>query len=156
MKRRLARTAGVLLLGALGAVAPASGATSASQRAVAHSAGTIHIADTAHLHLVKASGASLHEVGPVSGTLSGSMQAVLNVSASFSGEFTISTGRGTIKGHGTAIPHGSGRYESFAGSIVVTGGSGRYTHVHGRGGLFGTFDRRTFLFVIQTTGELSD
>ncbi len=115
----------------------------------------VHIAATAHLHLIKASGALLHEEGPVSGSLSGEMQATFEVGARFSGEFTIHASGGTITGRGAAAPHGSGRFESFSGSIVVTGGSGRYAHVRGHGGLYGTFDRRTFVCVIQTTGELS-
>jgi hypothetical protein len=115
----------------------------------------LKIADTAHLKLTKASGALLHEAGPVSGTLAGSMHASMNIGGNFTGDFTIYARGGTIKGHGTAVPHGSGRYESFGGSLVVTGGSGRFAHVRGRGGLFGTFDRRAFSFVVQTTGALS-
>jgi hypothetical protein len=121
----------------------------------ARTAHTLKITDNAHLRLTKASGSLLHEAGPVVGTLGGSMRADMNIGASFTGEFTIYARGGTIRGHGTAVPHGSGRYESFGGSLVVTGGSGRFAHVHGRGGLFGTFDRRAFSFVIQTTGSLS-
>jgi len=122
---------------------------------IARAARSLKIADTAHLRLTKASGSLLHEAGPVAGTLAGSMRANLDVGASFSGDFTIYARGGTIEGHGTAVPHGSGRFESFRGSLVVTGGSGRYVHVHGHGGLFGTFDRRAFTFVVQTTGALS-
>lgn len=121
----------------------------------ARAAHTLRITDTAHLRLTKASGSLLHEAGPVAGTLSGDMHADLNIGASFAGNFTIYARGGTIRGHGSAVPHGSGRYESFGGSLVVTGGSGRFAHVRGRGGLFGTFDRRAFSFVIQTTGALS-
>jgi hypothetical protein len=145
----------VLSVGALGLVTQAAGHPDTGASARAHDAGVVHVVDSAHLRLTKASGSLLHEAGPVSGTLSGSMQATLEIGASFSGEFTIYTRSGTVTGHGLASPHGSGRYQSFAGSMVVTGGSGRYAHVHGHGGLYGTFDRRTFAFVIQTTGALS-
>ena len=91
----------------------------------------------------------------MTGALPGSMRAVLTTGAVFSGSFTIHTNGGTIDGHGRATTHGSGRYQSFNGSITVTGGSGRYSHAHGRTGLSGTFDRRTYAMVIQTTGRLS-
>lgn len=82
------------------------------------------------------------------------MRAHVDVGATFMGSFTISARGGSITGHGTAIPHGSGTYESFAGSLVVNGGSGRYAHAHGHAGLYGTFDRDTYAFVVQTTGTL--
>jgi hypothetical protein len=112
-------------------------------------------AATAHLHLVRASGSLLFEEGTASGSISGHMIAHLDVGATFTGTFTTYTRHGEIKGRGTATPHGSGRYESFAGSGVVTGGTGRYAHAHGHGGLYGVFDRRTYAVVVQTTGVLS-
>jgi hypothetical protein len=122
---------------------------------VAHAAHTLNADDTAHLQLVRASGSLLLEEGSASGGISGHMKANLDVGATFTGTFTISLSGGTIKGHGTATPHGSGRYESFGGSMVITGGSGRYAHIRGHGGMFGTFDRKTYAVVIQTTGKLS-
>jgi hypothetical protein len=108
----------------------------------------------AHLRYVRSSGSSLVEEGPVSGGISGQLHAVLHVGATFSGSFTFQTRAGEINGHGSARPHGSGRYESFSGSEVVTGGTGRYTHAHGRGSMYGTFDRRTYDVTIQTRGTL--
>jgi hypothetical protein len=83
------------------------------------------------------------------------MRAHFNIGPSISASFTIYTRKGSIRGRGSATPHGSGRYESFAGSLLVTGGTGRYTHAHGRAGLYGTFDRRTYALIVQTTGSLS-
>jgi len=83
------------------------------------------------------------------------VRANLDIGSAFTGSFTIVTRFGSISGDGTAALHGSGRYESFAGSMVVTGGSGRYAHARGHAGLFGTFDRRTYAVVIQTTGTLT-
>ncbi|HEY2719838.1 MAG TPA: hypothetical protein VGI52_09415, partial [Solirubrobacteraceae bacterium] len=62
---------------------------------------------------------------------------------------------GTLKGRGTATPSGSGRYESFHGSLVITGGTGRYAHAHGKAGLYGVYDRNTQGFTVQTTGSIS-
>jgi hypothetical protein len=121
----------------------------------ANTARSLNATATAHLHLVRAEGSQLFEEGPVSGALAGSMRAELNTGAVFTGSFTTHTHGGSIKGHGSATPHGSGRYQSFSGWFVVTGGSGRYAHVHGRAGLYGVFDRRSDSVVVQTTGKLS-
>jgi hypothetical protein len=83
------------------------------------------------------------------------MRANVNISAVISGSFTIYTKGGTIKGHGEATPHGEGRYESFAGTVIVKGGTGRYAHAHGETKLYGTFDRNDYALVIQTAGRLS-
>jgi hypothetical protein len=83
------------------------------------------------------------------------MRADCNLGATFAASFTIYTNGGTIQGHGKATPHGSGIYESFAGTLIVTGGTGRYTHAHGHAGLYGTFNRRTYALTVQTTGSLS-
>jgi hypothetical protein len=111
--------------------------------------------DTAHLHLVHQSESLLYEEGSATGALPGRMRAKLTVGSLFAGTCTIYTRYGSITGRGTAAPHGVGRYQSFRGTLVVTGGSGRYRHVHGRTQLYGTFDRRTFAVVVQTVGRLS-
>jgi hypothetical protein len=126
----------------------------AERQAAAHSAQALNGTATARLHLVRADGSRLFEEGPLSGALTGSMQAELHTGAVFTGSFTIHTRQGSIKGRGQATPHGSGRYQSFSGSFIATGGSGRYTHVNGRAGLYGVFDRRSDSAIIQTTGTL--
>jgi hypothetical protein len=110
--------------------------------------------DTAHLRYLSASGSLLFEEGQASGTLPGSMRVHFSVGATFSGSFTIYTRAGSITGRGGATPHGSGVYESFAGSLTVTGGSGRYAHAHGRAQLYGTFNRNTYALLVQTVGTL--
>jgi hypothetical protein len=120
----------------------------------ARAAGTLHGTDTAHLRYLHSSGSVLVEEGTVAGGVSGRMHATLNVGATFTGSFTFYLQGGTISGHGTAVPHGSGRYESFSGTMAVTHGTGKYAHIKGHGGMFGTFDRKTYDVVIQTTGTL--
>jgi hypothetical protein len=139
-------------------LASASAAARASMSPAAHAAHALKATDTAHLYKVSVSGSDLIEEGKATGTLPGKMRATVNIGATISGTFTIYVhGVGTITGHGVATPHGSGRYESFKGSIVVTGGTGRYAHAHGETGLYGTFDRESedYALVIQTTGTLS-
>jgi hypothetical protein len=138
-----------------GIVRPAGAARPIKRPPPAHAARTLNATDTGHLHYVSSSGSLLLEEGSASGGLPGRMRARLDLGPTFSGSFTIYTRGGTIKGHGTATPRGSGRYESFAGSLVVTGGGGRYAHARGHAGLYGTFDRKTYALVIQTTGKLS-
>ncbi len=133
-------------------VAAALGMLTLAGAAIA--ARALKASDTARLHYISASGSLLYEEGGASGTIPGSMRVHFDVGATFTGSFTIYTRGGTITGHGTATPHGSGIYESFAGTLVVSGGSGRYTHARGRAGLYGTFDRDSYGLVVQTTGTL--
>ena len=121
----------------------------------AHAARAVKATDTASLRYVSASGSLLFEEGKAFGTLPGSMRVHFNVGATLSGSFTIYTRGGSIKGHGEATPHGSGVYESFAGTLLATGGSGRFAHAHGHARLYGTFNRDTYALFVQTTGTLS-
>ncbi len=127
----------------------------ASTSAMARVASTLKITDTAKLHYTGGSGSLLHESGTATGTLPGSMKAECNIGAVLSTNFTIYAAGGTIKGRGTATPHGSGTYESFAGTLVATGGTGRFAHARGRAGLYGVFDRKNYGLTVQTTGKLS-
>jgi hypothetical protein len=135
-------------------VALALSSSSATGHATAHAVRVLDGTDTAHLHLVH-SGETLLEEGPASGTLPGRMRAELHIGPIYTGSFTIYTHNGRITGSGRANPHGSGRYQSFAGTLTITSGSGLYAHVHGRDGLFGVFDRRSYAAVVTTTGRLS-
>ncbi len=117
---------------------------------------TISGADTAHLELLHQDETLLFEEGKATGVLPGRMRAQLRVAQhQFSGTCTIYTNGGSITGHGVATPSGSGRYQSFKGTLTITGGTGRFRGAHGQTGLYGTFDRRTFSLVIQTTGNFS-
>ena len=148
--------AAVTILIAAGAVLMSAAESAAAARdASAHAARTLNATATAHLHLVRAEGSELIEEGPISGALAGSAHAELKTGAVFTASFTIHANAGSITGHGRATPHGSGRYQSFAGSFQATNGSGRYAHISGRAGLYGVFDRRTDSVVIQTTGILT-
>lgn len=143
-----------VLLAAISGVQQASGARIGHRhrRAVAASALKAH--DVAKLHYVSASGATLYEVGAASGTLPGGMQVHMRLAATFSGNFVIHAREGSIAGHGSATPHGSGVYESFAGTLIVTGGTGRFRHAHGKAGLYGVFDRKNYSLTVKTIGTL--
>lgn len=117
-------------------------------------AAQLHAADKAKLHYVGAVGEEVYETGSASGTLPGSMRVHMIFAATFNGSFTIYTSAGSIDGHGRATPHGGGIYESFAGTLIVTGGTGRYRHAHGTSSLYGTFDRDNYALTVTTAGTL--
>jgi len=141
--------------GALAGTSAFAASSSRTNRPRAHAAATLNITDTAKMHYTGGSGSLLHESGTASGTLPGSMKANLAIGATLTANFTIYTSGGTITGRGMGKPHGSGTYESFAGTLVATGGTGRYAHAHGHGGFYGTFDRKNYDLTVQTTGKLS-
>jgi hypothetical protein len=143
----------VLSLLALG-VLPGSLA-SAHPRAL--TARTLKATDSAKLHYLqrKSSGSWLFEEGAATGTLPGSMHVYANIGPILTATFTIFTSRGTIVGHARAAPHGSGRYESFHGWLLATGGTGGYSHARGRAGFYGVLDRKTYDMTVQTIGTLS-
>ena len=135
---------GLLIALAIAIGAGANGATGAE----------LHATDTAKLHYVGAVGEEVYETGGASGTLPGSMRVHMIFASTFSGSFAIYTRGGRIDGHGKAKPHGEGVYESFAGTLIVTGGTGRYRRAHGTARLYGTFNRENYALTIQTAGTL--
>jgi hypothetical protein len=137
-------------------VATTGPAAAASRRAHARTARVLSIDDTGHLNLLHASGAVLLEQGPTSGTLPGTVKVRMVVTADVQATFTItSSAGGSIEGHGVASLHSSGRYSSFAGTLSVTHGTGRFAHAHGTGRLYGVINRRTDALTVQTIGNLN-
>jgi hypothetical protein len=120
----------------------------------AQAARALRATDEAHLGYVSASGATLYETGRAIGTLPGWMRVHMRIGVTFSGSFTIYAAGGSIAGHGSATPHGVGVYESFSGSLTVSGGSGRFRHARGTARLYGTFNRNSYALLIQTQGTL--
>jgi hypothetical protein len=146
----------ILVTGAFGGTSAPDGSHSAPHHSpAARAAHTLSITDTADMHYTGGSGSLLEESGSASGTLPGTMKADCKFGVTLNTSFTIYAKDGTIKGHGTATPHGSGAIESFAGTLTATGGSGRYAHAHGHAGLYGTFNRKDYALTVQTTGKLS-
>ncbi|HSZ13250.1 MAG TPA: hypothetical protein VK790_04365 [Solirubrobacteraceae bacterium] len=132
-----------------------SSAAAANTSPTARVTRVLKTTDTARLRYIPpAHGSLLFEEGAAQGTLPGTMRAHCNLAATVTCSFTIDTHGGSISGRGSAALHGSGVYESFSGTLVATGGTGRYAHARGHAGLYGTFDRRSYGLVVQTTGSL--
>ena len=83
------------------------------------------------------------------------MIAHLIIGPTVEARFTIYTSSGTISGEGSGKPKGRPEEPSFAGKMTVSHGTGRYKHVHGHGGFYGTLNRDTYAMIVQTTGTLS-
>jgi hypothetical protein len=128
---------------------------SAGVWAAARMGRTERLSMAAHLRYLTAKGAYLLEEGSASGPLAGTVKARVRFTADISGSFEFYPHGGSISGYGSAKLHESGTYVSFGGTVTITGGTGRYAHAHGGGGLYGVYNRRTLALTIQTTGSLS-
>lgn len=118
-------------------------------------AGVLSVKDEGHLHSVRTSGSELVEEGAISGTIPGRARVSFDIGPTVYATFTIyPKSGGSISGHGSGALHSTGVYSSFGGSLEVTRGAGRYAHAHGRGGLYGAINRKTYALTVQTIGKL--
>lgn len=139
---------------ALAGMLSSAAAASAAPRAFG---AQLRVSDAAQLRLTAGGGNNtLHETGAAKGTLPGTVTVSLTIHTyTASSSFTIETKAGSISGRGSAkLKTGKGTYASFGGAISVTGGTGRYSHVSGKGGLYGTINRRDDAMTVKVTGVL--
>ncbi len=123
----------------------------------AGAASVLDVRDQGRLHFVHASGSVVVDEGSVSGTFPGSVR----VRFLYDGEPQVSA-RFEISGHGGSVSASAvGRLSSptspspsFRGHMTITGGSGRYAHIHGSGELFGVYYRRSYGLTVQAVGKL--
>jgi len=117
---------------------------------------SLRVADHAHLHHVACACSAILEEGEAKGSLPGVVRAYVTVGTPIVFRFTITVrGGGTISGEGDGRPSGNPAEPSFAGTMTVRRGTGRYSRAHGKGGLYGTLNRSTYAAVLQTTGTLA-
>jgi len=126
----------------------------ARTQVMARSAHSERLTIDARLHYVNARGSYLMEEGRASGPLAGLVKAKIKITANIEGSFTFYPRGGTISGSGSGQLRESGIYASFGGTVRVLGGTGRYTHARGGGGLYGVYNRKTLGVEIETTGTL--
>lgn len=141
------RTAALALIAL--AAAPASSAAAAR---------VLNVRDEGHLHLISSEGSELIDEGAALGTVPGKVRVhfVYNGNPAVSAQFTIYGHSGSISGRAKArLSNPTSPEPSFRGAFTITGGSGRYAHIHGTGELFGVFIRRGYALVVQTIGNLA-
>ncbi|HEX3519660.1 MAG TPA: DUF2600 family protein [Solirubrobacteraceae bacterium] len=161
-RRRLAvgwLTLAAIAIGAIaiGASAFGAGTVAWGGPLAAHTARTLTVHDEGHLRYVKSSGSVIIDEGRASGTFPGTVKVRFSYDGepTVSARFTISGAGGSISASGTArLSSLTSPTPSFTGTMTITGGSGRYAHVHGGGGLYGVYSRRTYGLTVQAIGKL--
>jgi hypothetical protein len=148
-------TAALAVIAGIGSP-PALGSLPASAMA-AH---VLNVRDEGHLRFVTSSGSEIIDEGPARGTVPGKVRLhfIYNGNPTVSARFTLYSHGGSISGHAKGnLSNPTSPEPSFRGAFSITGGSGRYTHIHGTGELFGVFTRRgpnKYGLVVQTVGKL--
>ncbi len=138
-------------------LAPVAGAGDAARPVAAHTASVLNVRDEGRLRFVHASGSTILDEGPVSGTFPGSARVrfLYDGEPHVSAQFTISAHGGSISARGTGtLSSLTSPSPSFRGRMTVTGGTGRYAHIRGGGELFGVYYRRSYALTVQAIGKL--
>ena len=118
-------------------------------------ASTLNVHDEARMKLTTSSGEDLVEAGQAKGTVPGTVKARLTVGSNVIVSFTIYIrGGGSISGHGSAAIHTNGAYATFAGTVNIVRGSGRYSHSHGSAQVYGAINRETLNATVQVIGKI--
>jgi hypothetical protein len=134
--------------------APAWASTSKSRGRTAR---VLRVRDEGHLHYVKSAGEVIIDEGHASGSLPGRVKVrfLYNGEPTVAARFTIYTSAGSISARATArVSSVTSRSPSFRGTMTITGGSGRYAHIHGGGELFGVYYRRSYALIVQAIATL--
>jgi hypothetical protein len=121
------------------------------------SAATLNVRDESNLRFVKSSGSTLIDEGHATGTIPGKVRArfVYNGNPNVSAQITIYGAHGTIQVRASGwLSSPTNPNPSFSGTLTITGGSGRYSHAHGSGKMYGVFHRRSYGLIVQTLGTL--
>jgi hypothetical protein len=123
----------------------------------AHSARSVSLAETGHLHRTSSSGVHLNEQGTATGTIGGPIYIHLKVSANqVSAEVSIYPHSGSLTGSGSASYHVNGGFAPFSGTLEITRGSGRYAHARSGPLRFtGSIQRSNDAVTVQLSGRLS-
>jgi hypothetical protein len=159
-KRRSRRFASAVAAAAacFGTIAATSTGAGGTIGPAAHSARTVSLNETGHLHLVSKHGFTLNELGTASGTIPGSISVHLTIisTSRVSAEVAISPHGGSISGAGTADYHKGEASASFAGGLSINHRSGSYAHAEGSGLKFsGTIARSDDAITVHVSGRLS-
>lgn len=130
----------------------------ASTSRTAHLSRTLTLNESGRLHLTSHHGFTLNEQGSASGTISGTIYIHLNIVSTnrVTAEVNIYPSGGSLTGQASASYRPSGAVATFAGTIGIARGSGRYSHARGSGLSFtGTIQRSNDAVTVHVSGRLS-
>jgi hypothetical protein len=147
----------VSVLGVANVGEVSTSARGSSGEPYAQVARVLNVRDEGRLHYVKSSASVIIEEGRASGTFPGLVKVrfTYDGAPTVSARFTIAGSGGSISALGSArLSSPTSPSPSFHGTMQITGGSGRYTRVHGGGQLFGVYYRRSYRLTVQAIGKL--
>ena len=147
----LAAAATVLLASTCAGAAP-------SRAATAHTASTLSLNETGHLHLTSHHGFTLNQRGSTSGTIAGSIYIHLNIVSTnrVTAEVDIYPSGSSITGIASASYHPAGGVASFSGTMSIDRSTGRYDGAQGSGLSFsGTVQRSNDAVTVHVSGRMS-
>ena len=148
---------GPLALGVAAAGVLSTSAAAHPDRTHAHAARVLNVRDEGRLHYIRSSGEQVIDEGHATGTFPGwvKVRFVYNGEPTVGARFTIYGSGGSVSARGTArLSSPTSPSPSFKGTLTITGGSGRYAHVHGGGQLYGVYYRRSYALTVQAIGKL--
>jgi hypothetical protein len=123
-----------LLLTAVVATLASIGSTAAAHTS-ARAARTITLIENGRLHLTSKHNFTLNEAGSASGTAAGAIYVHLTAVSStrVTAEVNIFPRGGSLSCYGAGSYRRSGSTVEFLGSMSISRGTGRYSHIHGAG-----------------------
>jgi len=118
----------------------------------------ISINEKGNLHRTSSHGLHLDEAGYATGTIRGPLYLHLTISSTnrVTASLQVYPYKGFLGGYASAAYHVVGSYASFAGTISITQGNGRYLGAHGTGLTFsGTIQRINDSVTVHLSGRIS-
>jgi hypothetical protein len=144
-------------LAATGALALAGGAVGALG-STAHTARSATLNDSGNLRETSHKGFNLYEAGHANGSIPGSVSLHLDVVSTnrVTAVITVNASGGSMSGSASGDYRNNGSTASFSGTLSITHGTGKYSHVHGSGISFsGTIQRASGSVSVKVSGRLS-
>lgn len=116
----------------------------------------LSVKDSARLRLVGSHQNTLIETGTVTGTIPGTVRVSFTLHGFHAASrFTIRAKGGTLSGVGEGtVKSGKTGYDTFGGSLRLTGGTGAYRGASGSGGLYGSLYKLDESLRVQVYGTL--
>jgi hypothetical protein len=116
-----------------------------------------HVHNTTYLHLVGPPGVEIFEEGKCVGTYPGTGKSHLEFSGGhLSGSWSLATHGGIVRGRtqGKVTGPSARPLVRFAGTVRITGGTGKFANASGTLRLTGTLRRSNYAIVEETSGRV--